>query len=239
MVLLTPLAIAFCIPTESRAAQTFKVPIVVVPGSVSIGSQTGRSLPLSHPFGFHFETSEGVCDVTGTIATQLVNQGLELQIDVNAAGTGGPCLLPEVETLTLRLTAPEFPGTATMVRLHAEVQTLTLPSNVVFRIGMSQREPATTSSEPGVFDLGSWSTVVSRNAPGSPVEPTGNRLTPLIPGDVVEIPVSLDLSAQDSASYSGTIRVRFEVRVTVPEPTASLSLPLGALTLLGLASLRA
>jgi hypothetical protein len=42
----------------------------------------------------------------------------------------------------------------------------------------------------------------------------------------------------DASSFVGTLRLRFEFLVTVPEPSASLGLQIGALTLFGLASLR-
>ena len=70
----------------------------------------------------------------------------------------------------------------------------------------------------------------------------GNLIEPLIPGDTVRMKVNFSFRfdgrvAPEQATI-GDARVRFEFLVTLPEPSAALSLPIGALSLLGLASLR-
>ena len=71
---------------------------------------------------------------------------------------------------------------------------------------------------------------------------SATTVTTLFPGDTVRIPVRLSVGTLGAPGEptEGTISVRYEFRTRfpVPEPSAALSLPLGALTLAGLASLR-
>jgi hypothetical protein len=98
----------------------------------------------------------------------------------------------------------------------------------------------------------------SSSVPGSVGSPTGtqgwdwaNRETTdprpptaqevgmfLIPGDTVRFPVQMTVNLGDGSAFTGTLRMRWEVLVTVPEPSAALSLPIGVLVLAGLASLK-
>ncbi len=63
----------------------------------------------------------------------------------------------------------------------------------------------------------------------------------LIPGDTVRIPIAIGTVAEGSQTVAtqGSFHARFVFRVTVPEPSASLSLPIGTLGLAGLESMRA
>ena len=58
----------------------------------------------------------------------------------------------------------------------------------------------------------------------------------LIPGDrlVVDVQAQIEINGLTN----GDLRVRYELRVTVPEPSAALSIPLGAAWLAGLAAMK-
>jgi hypothetical protein len=58
-----------------------------------------------------------------------------------------------------------------------------------------------------------------------------------LPGDTLRFPVRLDIEFQGIDTI-GDFQIRYEYRVTVPEPSASLSLPIGALTLAGLSMMK-
>ncbi len=72
----------------------------------------------------------------------------------------------------------------------------------------------------------------------------GVNVLTMFPGDTVRVPVELviDLQSNSGGDMVGSFSARYEFRtrfpIPAPEPSAALSLPIGALTLLGLASLR-
>ena len=60
----------------------------------------------------------------------------------------------------------------------------------------------------------------------------------LIPGDTLHFPINVEAGFGNSSSFVGTLRMRYEFLTTVPEPSAALSIPIGAAWLAGLAGLK-
>jgi len=60
----------------------------------------------------------------------------------------------------------------------------------------------------------------------------------LIPGDNARISVRVRMDLPSSYGSPGRVRVRFELKTVVPVPSAAVSLPIGVVTLAGLASLK-
>lgn len=218
------------------AAQTYTVPVTVVPGSITFLNTQGLSAPFSEPFNFVLGDSQGTCTTSGTVSGQLVSGGIELQLDVTATGNG-PCRADTNGTMEVEVVVPEFPGTVTMVWFERVPLTVNLPPAVGFTFGLVSQNSGSSDSTGGIFFL-PYSTALLSRSPNQPLNEQNTGMIPLIPGDTVRIPFSLRLNTADSTAYSGTIRVRYELKVTVPEPTASLSLPIGVLTAFGLASRR-
>ena len=69
---------------------------------------------------------------------------------------------------------------------------------------------------------------------------SGVSLDSWIPGDTLRIPISthLQFNAKSGSPTVGEIKVRYERKVTVPEPSAALSLPIGGLGLAGQAAMK-
>lgn len=221
------------------AADTYRVPVSAVPGSV-LGQVSGIPLPTSLPFSVPLFDIGGGCSATGTWTAEIVNGGLEVELDLAANGSG--CGGAAGVHLTFEMVIPELGGTVTMVRLNP------LPLVTNFPVIDNARTSTNTaggdgetSSVEGTFlmEFGSTTWAWHRGAPSYPTPPTERqRMVPLIPGDTVRFPFEASISMNDSSAFTGTLRMRYEFLVTVPEPSAALSLPIGALTLFGLASLR-
>ncbi len=223
--------------SSALAAQTYTVPVTVVPGSVQIDGTPGLSVPFSQPFTIVQGDITGNCTVSGTLSSQLVNGGLEVELNVTAIGNG-PCRLSLPAQMTLQMEVPEFPGTVTMVRLERTRLIENLPTPVLVDFSLYGSQLASSSSVPDYFRIVDLSALYLRNGGSPTAEPIAASLIPLIPGDTVEMPILLQVRTEDTNAYSGTVRIRYEFKVTVPEPTASLSFPIGALTVFGLASRR-
>ena len=96
-----------------------------------------------------------------------------------------------------------------------------------------------SSSIPGFFDI----QTIRNEIFFRPSVPEGfdystspRRLETWVPGDTIEIPARIQFSIPDNSPAD--IRVRYEFLVTVPEPSAALSIPLGAAWLAGLAAMK-
>lgn len=211
---------------SSNAAQTYKVPLSVVPGSVTLtrpgGPTSPSALPISQ-FG-----SEGGC--SGTYSAEVVNDGLEIELD----GGGTNCTLTFAMVFHAQITVPELGGTATLIRLEGDPVVSEFDALDYARIiWRPSGGTGTTSSSPNrSFDC---------SAVGADYELASNRPNPydsitlpllsMIPGDTVtcrsEIEAVFRANGLGTVT-SGRLRLRYEFRVTVPEPSASLSIPVGA-----------
>jgi hypothetical protein len=217
------------------AAQTFVVPITAVPGSVFINMPDGQFPSQSLPFSQAFNRPS----CTGTFSAAIVNNGIEVEFDVVAPGAG--CSESADFQANIEFVVPELGGTVTMVRVVVIPLTTDFPVIDTVSAEIGQGAPGSTSSVPGPFNVKfetphwDW----SRGQDDYP-RMTGNpqNLVALIPGDTVLMPINTSLRTSDASSYVATIRMRYEFLVTVPEPSAALSLPIGVVTLFGLASLR-
>jgi len=215
------------------------VPITAVPGSVFINAPDGQFPSQSLPFSQAFN-QPGPCSRTGTFSAEIVNDGIEVELDVVAAGSSA-CSVSADFNVDIEFVAPELGGTVTMVRVVAPPLTTDFSMIQQVGAGMSQAAPGSTSSVPETFDVRfeglnwDWSGG-QEDYPRLPSSP--QNLEALIPGDTVLMPITASLHTNDASSYVATIRMRYEFLVTVPEPSAALSLPIGVLGLAGLAAMK-
>ena len=237
--LMTLVVFAWAVP--GLAAQTFTVPFTVVPGSVSVWNpQSGLFEPVTMPFSEVIQSNDPNCSFgLGTVSVEVINGGLEIELDGAAVSNGNTCgLLAKVE-LTIEVEVPELGGTATMIRWDV---TGVGNFSVLDRALSSLRiEAGPTSSIPGgLYYPGEFSSGLAWLELGEPAV-RDNWVTPgiFIPGDTLQLPVRLNISFSSLIDPTqGTARARYEFKITVPEPSAALSLPIGVLCLAGLASMR-
>lgn len=233
--------LAVITPATTWAAQSFVVPITVVPGTVRIQPNTPASLPFSVPL-----PNPTCAGASGTFSVSIVNGGLEVSFSGNVPPTFDPeisnCAEIVGATMEIELQVPEVGGSGTLVRLDAEPVSSSFSSIHRASASMSATNGlARSSSIAGWLRLGETFSNLNWNADG--LMPSGAQvnLHNWIPGDTVRIPIGIGTVAEGSQTVAtqGSFRARFVFRVTVPEPSASLSLPIGALGLAGLASMRA
>lgn len=243
------LILALCPSTSALAAQTFKLPITVVPGSVEFrptGSSaaqppifTPTPLPVSFQVTGNSTCSGGLVDVD----VEVVDGGLEVGIAGSAVAVGSStCSLGGEVELDVEVAVPELGGTATAVRLVPEVVNSTFSSLRRISVGITPiASSGTTSSISGLPFAEpdtAWELVWADGA--------GPTLTPAIrhfhwvPGDTLRFRVRLSASmlGNNATSTSGSVRTRWEYRATVPEPSLGLSVPIGVLTLAWMAAPR-
>jgi hypothetical protein len=97
--------------------------------------------------------------------------------------------------------------------------------------------PGTTSSVTGPFDTSFPAVYVQWDSSGLVHDTQQPQiLLAMIPGDTVQVPLTVGMVTTDGSSYVGTVQIRYEFVVTVPEPSTALSLPIGVLGLAGLAA---
>lgn len=234
------LAIGALAPAAADAAQSYVVPITVVPGTVRIQNTTPASLPFAVPI-----PSSNCPGSNGTFAIEVVNGGLE----VSFAGFVPPPTVPEWFTcheamyarMEVELQVPEVGGSGTLIRLDVEPMSSNFSSIHGASAGLSLAGLIRSSSVTGLIRPPQLHSYVTWNSSG--LMPYGAQmdLVNWIPGDTVRFPIDVSAGGTGStiAPMQGSFRARFVFRVTVPEPSAPLSLPIGALGLAGLASLRA
>jgi hypothetical protein len=236
--LLTIAVFAWAMP--GFAAQTFTVAITAVPGSVT-GTVSGVPLPTSLPFSAPIINIVGGCSVTGNFDAAIVNGGLEVELDITVTGTSCGSTKEEA-TLELEMVVPELGGTVTMVRLNTVPLVTNFPViDIATSRGFAVSGEGVTTSVDGTwhaqFGTATWEWDPAHSEyPTPPLDL--QRMIPLIPGDTLRFPFAAELRMQDASSFVGTFRMRYEFLVTLPEPSAALSLPIGVVTLFGLASLR-
>lgn len=220
------------------AAQTFTVPLSVVPGSVLVGISTEPNTPAAMPFSVFLQAPN--CSGAGTFSAEVVNGGLEVAFDGSAFATSGACQFTARATMELEFHVPEVGGTATMVRLEAVPITGSFSSISFVQADFVSRDPGSSSSVPGSFSTEGFSSTISWNQSGFGYHGNSTTLRAWIPGDTVRFPVEVSdfFSANPGLPTQGTVRVRYVFKVTVPEPSASLSLPLGVACLAGMSRVR-
>jgi hypothetical protein len=229
------------------AAQTFTVPFTVVPGSVSVKNpQTGLFEPVSMPFSKVIQSNNPNCTFgLGTFSAEMVNGGIEVELEGTAVSNGvGDCGLSVNARLTVEFDVPELGGTVTMRRIDTTAieGTFSELHTAFGRFGVTDE---TTSSIPGgKFSSGSGMSGAWKWSASGSSDESNYTLHPYVPGDTVQSPSQIGLSfagavPANGTATQGTIRIRYEFKTTyAPEPSAALSLPIGVLGLLGLASLR-
>ena len=222
----------------ASAAQTFTVPIQVVPGTVRILP----NLPAGMPFSL--QVASAACPGSaGTFSAAVVNGGLEVEFSGSVfAGPENDCPIPSSATMEIELVVAEVGGTATMMRVDGVPVTGSFSSIYRANANISLGASATTSSTPARLFVESSGVDITWNSSGGPGILSGlTALQKWIPGDTVRLPVTVSVvpTAGVGQPTQGTFRARWIFKVTVPEPGASLSLPIGALGLAGLATRRA
>jgi hypothetical protein len=235
-------------------AETYKVPVTIIPGSAvfQAGGNTpfaGEIIPVSFPVSRSVLGTPGDCIVGQvTVESELVDGGIE--IDVNGTAVGPACSLGGDIEFDIEIAPPELSGTTTVVRLVPKPVSVSLPDAdsfmVSFQPGLGGAARATTSSLPELTVAnpasGSLSWVRSDATGGElPTQPTGSVAPAfLIPGDTLRARVRMTIRMNGTTAHPaiGGFRTRWEYQVTVPEPSAALSLPLGIAWLAGLSMMR-
>jgi len=234
-------ALMFVIASPAIGAQSYTLPLSVVPGTARIGVSTQPDTPVAFPFSEFMQSS--TCTAAGTFSAEVINGGLEVQFSGSAFAPsgGGSCQMRAQSVLQVEIHATELGGTATHVRLESTpmIGDFSSLAAAEARIGRGD-DDATSSSVPGEFGIEfdawhQWDQVAGLRPRIGVTRPV-----PLVPGDTVRIPIDLEfiVTGNPGTPTQGTFRVRYEFKVTVPEPSASLSLPLGAGALMALARMR-
>lgn len=249
---LLSVSLLLALASATNAATTYKVPFTVVPGSVTFTptGNVGGTTPIATAFPVSQQvvadtTSSGCTVGLVTVEAALVDGALELGIDGYVVGSG--CTLGGRVEFDLELEVPEFGGTTTVARL---VPSLTGSNFVDFEqlrtrytIGIYGM---TTSSIPDypVAVVAQDHSLEASWGPGSPPISFGSSIPiqPMlwVPGDTLRFRPSVDINilgtSRHDAQGSGTIR--WEYRVAVPEPSAALTLPVGAMSVALMAAWR-
>ena len=230
LLLLTLLVLAWAMP--GLAATTSVVPITVVPGSVA--SVDHEFLPDSLPFSIAIASNPS-CSGTGTFSGELISDGVEVEVSITAPSGG--CRVGEEVQMIVEFEVPELGGTVTMVRVRA-TPIVAFPIINEMTGEIIGGANASTSSVPGSFQADFTSRKLDFGNAATPTYRGVASLIALIPGDTVQIPIKILVDFQDGSPYVATLRIRYEFLVTVPEPSAALSLPIGAAWLAGLAGMK-
>lgn len=228
----------FLFATSAEAAQTFKVPISVVAGTVYV-EDVAVEMPFSVPV-----TDLGCPGASGVFSAEIVDGAIETRFSGSAFGgiePGSSCLLNAGARMDVELDVPEVGGSATTIRIEAEPIEGTFSSiNSAGASMLVQGGLSRSSSVPGYLMLEQQFVSLSWNQDG--IQPNGSqtRLQSLVPGDTIRFPVffGTSLTGTTALPTQGTVRVRYVIRVTVPEPSTAVSVPLGALSLVGVAARR-
>jgi hypothetical protein len=135
---------------------------------------------------------------------------------------------------------PELNATNTVARLVPEILVFDFIDftevESKFRV-----DSAFTSSNPDIrFRYAGNGGIVKWD--GSQEDPILSLLDPQhwIPGDTLRLHVSIfhTMRGTNTVAAQGKVKVRYEHRITLPAPSASLSLPLGAAWLAGLSMMK-
>lgn len=224
------------IPASTNAAQSYKVPLTIVPGSVTLTRPGGPTSPAVLPISMF--ASEGGC--SGTYKAEVVNGGLEVEL----FGIASNCLLHFALRFDVQITVPELGGSSTLIRLEGDpiVSNFDAIDSARIRWLAGRGGVGTSTVAPNRpldcrvitadYDL-------RANWP-NPFESQFLPLLSLIPGDTITCPgeVESEFRSGLGTPTSGRLRLRYEFRVTLPEPAADLTLPIGAIVLAGLSTIR-
>jgi hypothetical protein len=236
----------------ASAAQTFKLPIVVVPGSLTFQGQ-GDYAPAANPVPVTFPTSRQVVGNTAggacsaglvTVDANIVDGGLEAS--VNGYATGPGCTLGGELVFDVEMPVPEVGGSSTAVRREPSVQAFNF-LDYADVTATFETEKASSATVPAFGFEGTTATALSWDGT---VEPTNPPTSPTlsgyihsmhwIPGDTLRFKVRARILMRGNSGNpaQGNVKVRWEYLVTVPEPAAALSLPIGMAWLAGLSMTR-
>lgn len=209
------------------AAETFKVPFTIVPGSVQVAVASNPAQSPDLPFSVF--GINGSC--SGTLAAEMVNGGLEVSYDGSVVPD---CRAPAHFYFQVELVVPELGGTGTVVRVDARENGSSFSTIDSASVDLRTEDMTSTSITGPLAGPGS---VLVAWFPANLVQ-YGSRspLASLVPGDTVRMPMTAVFDLNPTTV--GTAKVRHEFLVTVPEPSASLSLPLGMAWLAGLSMTR-
>ena len=242
--LVRALLLSLFLSSTAHAATTYKVPFTVVPGSVTstpAGYATSSTpIPVSFPV-----SGQAVADSTVqrctvglvSVAPEIVNDGIEFEIDGYSIGSG--CTLGGRVEFEMEIQVPELGGTTTSALLVSTPLSFSFIDYRRVRAEMVRLGTCWSSASPETPIRTSDNAPTIRwdgDNPGPISDPT--ELVHWIPGDTIRFPVSIEIRMDSDATHNaqGAARVRYEYRVTVPEPSAAL--PIGVPTLAGLASIR-
>lgn len=244
------------IPGTALAATTITIPITVDPGSARFDANS-TNLAETVPASFPINSTFGNAPCTNeTLSVSISQVGDEIEISATGVGDTNPslpqfsCEFEAIAAFDIDFTAPEFAGTATVVRLVPEVVAYT--ENVALESGsvrlysptglFSQtaqtREVATENATMAAvaIDLGQGGGVGATSG--------SSRAVALPPGDAAsgQLAVQLSFSTPTGSPLTPamdmSITIRLRVETVVPEPSAAMSLPVGMVTLASLAKLR-
>lgn len=221
------LLLALLVPSSVTAANSFKIPFSIVPGSVQVAVANNPAQTPDLPFSVF--GINGSC--YGTLSAEVVNGGIEVSFE----GTVVPaCTAPASFYFQVEMVVPELGGTATVVRVDARDNGSSF-STINSAVVQWRPEPLISTSLSGALaSPGELS--VSWFPNDLVLYGTVSPLASWIPGDTVRMPVTVVFDL--TPTTVGTAKVRYEFLVSVPEPSASLSLPLGMAWLAGLSVLR-
>jgi hypothetical protein len=238
-------------PLTAFAADTYTLPYSVVPGTVVYHPAVDPSYSVSLPFSLSFDPVDPFNCVSDSSSFLVSEEGGALQIAfdvfVSSAGTFD-CELLGSFTMDVEVNVAELGGTSTDVRLEVSVPIFNFGEYYIVQSKLTtigdvsssalgpDRPYAVNFENTSRWEDTRFATPVFQSSPGV-------SLQPLIPGDTVRIPLRIEILASGETGGGsdtiGDIRLRYELKVTYsPEPSAALSLPIGALGLIGLASLR-
>lgn len=223
------------------AAETYTIPMTVVPSSVRVNQMDPVGMPFSVPVSGS-PAHPSTCGGSGTISAEVVNGGIEVEFDGSSTALpSGECTFPTNVAMVVEVQVPELGGTATMARFEATALVGQFTSIDLTSASIRSRVSGTTSSIPGRFKTDGmvagvqWFAFGPANWDIAPID-----LAVWVPGDTMRIPVDVSVvySAVPGAPTQGRLRVRFVLKTTVPEPSAMLSIPAGVIGLVGLTALR-
>jgi hypothetical protein len=227
------------------AQQVLKVPYSVVPGSVLYRAPGEDPVPATLPFStLVLAVDTGCANGSGTFTVEEVDGGLEIGFDGLAIPIGAnTCTVnPEIQ-LEIEVEVPRLGGTSTHVYLQPIDSVFSFTEISSVRARMASLDPASSSVLGPDFPFSASLSNSSRWVGGGQVFISDPPLSlqPWLPGDTLQIPVELQIDFNGNETYDtiGELKVRYELRtIYAPEPSAALSLPIGAAWLLGLSAFR-
>jgi hypothetical protein len=241
-----PILAALLLASPAFAAETYVVPITIVPGSLTFQPSgdaiSGGAIPATLPLGEMVEadSSSPACDFGLLEFTAEIESG-RLVVSINGDAVGTSCLLGGSIAFDAEVVVPELGGTTTTVRLVPVVERFEFVGfNLVEAEWNRQEVVSATIPEYPVGPAAEVKLVWDGQADDPGLSSQSLLTEPWIPGDTISFRtvVSLTMRGNSISDAQGLVRVRYEYRVTVPEPSAAISLPIGVGALLALSSMK-